>query len=125
MATWIALKSLKKVFLAKINFVDHLLAMKLVINIMKILLTFGTIKMKNMEDCGSHYFYTSCYSWNSMLGLTGASLKLISGIEKYQFIEIMIRGDISRIYKGYSKNYNNFLKSYNLSKPSTLQILRC
>ena len=92
---------------------------------MKILLTFGTIKTKYMKDRDSHCFYTSCYSWNSILRFTGANLKLISCIEKYQFIEVMIRGDISGIYKGYSKNYNNFLKSYNLSKPSTLQILRC
>ena len=54
-----------------------------------------------------------------MAVLRGVSWKLISDIEKHQFIESVIRAGISMICKGPSKASNKFLKSYNPSKPST------
>ena len=55
---------------------------------------------------------TPGYSWHTILRFTGVSLKLISDIEKYQFIEIMIRGVISMICKSYGKANIKCLKSY-------------
>ena len=46
-----------------------------------------------------------------VLRFKGVNLKLISHIEKYQFIERIIRS-ISKINKNYSKAKNKFLKSY-------------
>ena len=43
---------------------------------------------------------------------TCVRLKLISDIEKYQFIESMIMGGISMILMGYAEDKNKFLKSY-------------
>ena len=45
-----------------------------------------------------------------MLRVTVVSLKLISGIEKYQFIDSLIRSGISMISKWYAKAKNKFLK---------------
>ena len=50
-----------------------------------------------------------------MLRFNDVNLKLISDIEKYQFIEIMI-------CKGYIEANNKFLKSYDANKP-TLYII--
>ena len=49
------------------------------------------------------YLSTSDYSWHTMRRFMGVSLKLISDIEKYQFIESVIRGVISMICKSYGK----------------------
>ena len=38
----------------------------------------------------THYLLTPGFSWDLMLGFKGFYLKLISDIEKYQFIESMI-----------------------------------
>ena len=46
-----------------------------------------------------------------MLRFADVNLKLISNVEKYQFVEIMISGDISMICKGYAEANNIFLKS--------------
>ena len=54
-----------------------------------------------------------------MKKFTGVGVKLISGIEKYQFIEIMIRGDNSMISKGYSEANNKLLKLYNPNKSAS------
>ena len=43
---------------------------------------------------------------------TCVRLKLISDIEKYQFIESIIVGGISMILMGYAEDKNKFLKSY-------------
>ena len=51
-----------------------------------------------------------------MLRFTGVNLKLISDIEKYQFIESTISGDISMICKGCPKAKNKFWKSYDVNK---------
>ena len=54
-----------------------------------------------------------------MLRFTEVNLKLISDIEKYQFIECMISGDISMICKGSPKAKNKFWKSYDVNKPAS------
>ena len=54
-----------------------------------------------------------------MLKSKGVNLKLISDIENYRFIESVIGSGISMIFKAYSEANNEFLKSYNPSKPST------
>ena len=46
-----------------------------------------------------------------MKKFNGIRLKLISDIDKYQFIESMTRGSISMIYKGHTETNNKFLKS--------------
>ena len=57
-----------------------------------------------------------------MLRFTDVTLKLISDIEKYKFIESTIRGGISMIYKGYAQAYNKLLKSYDANKPTSYRI---
>ena len=57
------------------------------------------------------YISTSCYRWDAMKKFNGIRLKLISDIDKYQFIESMTRGSISMIYKGHAETNNKFLKS--------------
>ena len=52
-----------------------------------------------------------------MLKFTDVTVKLISDIQKYQFIENTIKGGISMICKGYAEANNKFLKSYNANKP--------
>ena len=54
-----------------------------------------------------------------MLRFTDVNLKLISDIEKYQFIESAITGGISMVCKGYAEVNNEFLKSYNANKPTS------
>ena len=57
-----------------------------------------------------------------MKKVTGVRLKLISDIEKYQFIEKITRGGISMISKGYTESNNKFLKSCNPKKPTSYTI---
>ena len=54
-----------------------------------------------------------------MLTFKNINLKLISNTEKYQFIEITIRGGISMICKSYAEANYNFLKSYVTNKPTS------
>ena len=54
-----------------------------------------------------------------MKKFTGVRSKLISGIEKYQFIENMIRGGIFMISKGCAGANNKFLKLYDPNKPTS------
>ena len=60
-----------------------------------------------------------------MLRFTDANLKLISDIEKYQFVESAIMGGISMICKGFAEANNIFLKSYDANKPTSYHIFRC
>ena len=50
----------------------------------------------------THYLFALGYSQDAMLRFTSVTLKLISGIQKYYFIESMIRGGISIICMGLS-----------------------
>ena len=80
---------------------------------------FGKESINYFELDPSHYLSTPGYSWNTMLRFTDVNLRLISDIEKYQFIERTIIGNISMICKGYSEANNKFLKSYNAKKPTS------
>ena len=66
----------------------------------------------------AHYFSTPCCCWYAMLRFTDAELKLISDIEKYQFIENVIWAGIWMNCKSYRKVKNIFLISYDPAKPS-------
>ena len=57
-----------------------------------------------------------------MKKVTGVRLKLISDIEKYQFIEKITGGGVSMISKGYTEPNNKFLKSCNPKKPTSYTI---
>ena len=67
----------------------------------------------------AHYLSTPGYNWDAMLTFTDFDLKLFSDIEKYQFIESLIRGGISVICKGYTETNNKFLKSCSYDKPTS------
>ena len=54
-----------------------------------------------------------------MLRFIDVNLKLISDIEKYQFIESTIRDGISMIWKGYAEANNKFLNSHDSNKPTS------
>ena len=59
----------------------------------------------------AHYLSNPDYSWDEILRLTDVNLKLISDIEKYQFIGNTRTGGISMICKWYAETNNKFLKS--------------
>ena len=67
----------------------------------------------------TYYLSSSGYSLNAFLRFIDVNLKLISDIEKYQFIESTIRGGISLIGKGYAEGNITFLKSYDVNKPTS------
>ena len=66
-----------------------------------------------------HYISTTAYSLGAMKKFCSARLKLISDIEKYQFIESMTRVVIAMISKGYAEVNSKFSKSYDLNKPTS------
>ena len=53
-----------------------------------------------------------------MVRFTDVNLKLVSNIEKYQFVESTIRGDISMILGALLKLTIKVLKIYNAKKPT-------
>ena len=69
------------------------------------------------------YLSTPGYSSDTRLRFTDIHLKLISGIEKYHFIENTVRGGISMICKGCAEANNKFLKSYNITYTYNTNIL--
>ena len=97
---------------------------------MNILLTFGKVLIKDYHDLNlkamfyywlvcprllekkliksfeiepAHYLSTPGNTWDAMLKFTDVNVKLISDVEKYQFVESVIRSAISMICKGYVK----------------------
>ena len=50
-----------------------------------------------------YFVFTPWYSWDTMKMFVGVRLKIILDIEKYQFIESLIKGDVSMIFKGYTE----------------------
>ena len=61
-----------------------------------------------------------CYWRRKVLKkLIGVRLKLISDIEKYHFIQSMIRGGIFMISKGYTEANYKFLKLYDPNKSTS------
>ena len=67
----------------------------------------------------AHYLSTLGYSWDAMLRFTDINSKLISDIEKYQFVESVIKCIISLICKGYAEAHNIFLKSVDANKTTS------
>ena len=65
----------------------------------------------------ANYLSTPGYSWDAMLRFADVNLKVISDIEKYQFIVTMIRGGIYMICNSYAEANSKFLKSWNANKP--------
>ena len=80
---------------------------------------FRNESINSFELDSVHYLSTPGCSWDAMLRFMGVSLKLIPDIEKYQFIERIIKGGISMICKGHSEANYEFLKLYNPSERST------
>ena len=76
-----------------------------------VLETFRKISINLFKLESLCYISTSGYRWDAMKKFNCTRLKLISDIEKYQFIESMIRGSASMIYKGHAEANNKFLKS--------------
>ena len=81
--------------------------------------TFEKAPINSFELDPAHYSSISGSSWDAMLRFTDVNLNLISDTEKYQFVEIMIRGDISMIYEGDVEAKYEFLKSYEVSRPTS------
>ena len=84
--------------------------------------TFRKESINSLELDPAHYLSTPGYSWDAVLRLKDVNLKLISDIERYQFVESIARGAISMICKGYAQVNNKFLKSYNANKSTSLII---
>ena len=80
--------------------------------------TFKKESINSFEFDPAHYLFTLGCSWDALLRFTDVNLKLISDIEKYQFMESTIRGGISMICKGYPEASNEFLK-YDANKTTS------
>ena len=75
------------------------------------------LKYYGLDPC--HYFSAPGLSWDAMLKMTGIELERISDIDKYLFIEKVLRGGISYIAKRHSKANNEYCPDYDPKKPST------
>ena len=78
--------------------------------------TFRKESVNSFELDPAHYLSTPVYIWDVLLKFTDVNLKLISDIEKYQFIERTIRDGISMNCKGYPEGKNKFLKPFDVNK---------
>ena len=81
--------------------------------------TFRIESINSFELDPAYYLSTPGYSWDALLRFTDANLKLISDIEKYQFILSKIRGGISMICKDCAEATNKFLKSHVSNRPTS------
>ena len=75
------------------------------------------LKYYELDPC--HYCSSPGFSWDAMLKMTGIELEKISDIDKYLFIEKVLRGGISYIAKRFAKANNKYLNDYDPKKPST------
>ena len=64
----------------------------------------------------SHYFWYSRLSWDAMLRTISAKLELISGIDKYLFIEQGLKGVISYICKRFGYANNKYMNNCDPTK---------
>ena len=70
----------------------HYLYLKVdVLSLVCVFETFRKESIKSFELHPAHHLCTPGYSWCAMLKFTDISLKLISDIEKYQFIESILK----------------------------------
>ena len=81
--------------------------------------TFRKESMNTFEQDPAHCLSTLGYSWDVMLTFYDFDLKLISVIEKYQFMESTWKGCISVIFKEYAEASNKFSKSYYAKKSAS------
>ena len=110
----------KKAF--KMNIMKNCHDLYLKVYVLLLVCVFQTFKKNPInffELDPAHYSSISGCSWDAMLRFTDVNLNLISDTEKYQFVEIMIRGDISMIYEGDVEAKYEFLKSYEVSRPTS------
>ena len=84
-----------------------------------VLETFRKESKNSFELNPAHYLSTLGYSWDAMLRFRVVDLKIMSDIEKFQFVERTIRGGTSIICKGHDEASNKFLKSYDANKPTS------
>ena len=74
------------------------------------------LKYYGLDPC--HHF-SSPGSWDAMLKMTSVKLEKISDIEKYLFIEKVLRGGLSYIAKRYAKANNKYMNDCDPKKLST------
>ena len=75
------------------------------------------LKYYGLDPC--HYFSSPGLSWGAMVKMAGIKLEKISHIDKYLFIEKVLRGAISYIAKRYAKANNKYINDYDPKKTST------
>ena len=76
-----------------------------------------SLKHYRLDPC--HYFSSPGLSWDATLKMTNIELEKISDIDKYLFIEKVLRGGISYIAKRYAKASNKYLNEYDPKKSPT------
>ena len=74
------------------------------------------LKYYGLDPC--HYFSSPGLSWDVTLKMTGVKLEKISDIDKYLFIEEILREGISYITKRYAKANNKYINDYDPKKHS-------
>ena len=92
------------------------------VSVLLLAYVFETLRKESISPFdldSAHYVFTLDYSWNAMLRFPYINWKLISGIEKYQFIKSTIRGGFAMTCKGSGKANYKFLKSHNANKPTS------
>ena len=72
--------------------------------------TFREESINSFQSDPDHYLSTLGYSCVPRLWLTDVNLKLISYVEKKQFVENTISGCIFMVCKGYAEAKKKFLK---------------
>ena len=75
------------------------------------------LKFYGLDPC--HGFHSPGLSWDDWLKMTGVKLEKISDMDKYLFIEKVLRGGISYIAKRYAKANNKYMHEYDPKKLST------
>ena len=63
-----------------------------------------------------HYFSSPRLSWDAILKMTEVKLEKSSHVDKYLFIEKVLRGGISYIAKRYAKANNKYMNDYDPKK---------
>ena len=64
------------------------------------------LKFYRLDSC--HYFSSPGLSWDVILKMTSVKLEKISDVDKYSFIEKVLRGGISYIAKRCAKGNNKY-----------------
>ena len=75
-----------------------------------------SINSFSIRSC-SFFIYSWLQLWYNAIRFRHVNLKLISDIDKHQFVEITIRSGISMICKDYAEVNNKLLKSFDANKP--------